>query len=45
MDRLLFGTGGVPHSAKGGTSLAGIERIYELGLGHGDGIRSGRPDE
>ncbi len=33
MERLLFGTGGVPHSAKGGTSMAGIERIFELGLG------------
>ncbi len=30
---LLFGTGGVPHSAREATTVSGIERIYELGLG------------
>jgi len=30
---LLFGTGGVPHSAKSRSTEAGIERIAELGLG------------
>ena len=34
MDRLLFGTGGVPHSARPPKSSAdGIERIAQLGLG------------
>jgi deoxyribonuclease IV len=33
MDKLLFGTGGVPRSTKPPTTLAGIERIAELGLG------------
>lgn len=33
MTRLLFGTGGVPHSAREATTVSGIERIYELGLG------------
>ena len=33
MSGLLFGTGGVPHSASTDTSVAGIERIAELGLG------------
>ena len=33
MDRLLFGTGGVPHSAQSNTTIDGIERIAELGLG------------
>ena len=33
MERLLFGTGGVPHSASTDTTVAGIERIAELGLG------------
>jgi deoxyribonuclease-4 len=32
MGRLLFGTGGVPLSAKARTTQAGIERIAELGL-------------
>lgn len=30
---LLFGTGGIPISAKSRSTEAGIERIYELGLG------------
>jgi deoxyribonuclease-4 len=33
MARLLFGTGGVPHSAANNTTVSGIERIAELGLG------------
>jgi deoxyribonuclease-4 len=33
MAELLFGTGGVPHSARETTTVSGIERIYELGLG------------
>ncbi len=33
MDRLLFGTGGIPHSAKAKSTIGGIERIAELGLG------------
>ena len=33
MAELLFGTGGVPHSAKPKTTASGIERIAELGLG------------
>ena len=33
MHRLLFGTAGVPHSAKGSSTIAGIERVAELGLG------------
>lgn len=33
MDQLLFGTGGVPHSAHTQTALDGIRRIAELGLG------------
>jgi deoxyribonuclease-4 len=33
MAGLLFGTGGTPHSAKSKTSIDGIERIAELGLG------------
>ena len=33
MTELLFGTGGVPHSARQETTVSGIERIYELGLG------------
>ena len=32
MDRLLFGTGGTPHSAKTGSTIDGIKRIAELGL-------------
>jgi len=32
MAELLFGTGGVPHSAKNSSVLSGIERISELGL-------------
>ncbi len=31
--RILFGTGGTPHSAKERDSISGIERIRELGLG------------
>jgi deoxyribonuclease-4 len=30
---LLFGTGGAPHSAKTPSTISGIERIAELGLG------------
>ncbi len=30
---LLFGTGGVPHSDRSSTTIDGIERIAELGLG------------
>ena len=33
MAELLFGTAGVPHSAQQPTTVSGIERIYELGLG------------
>lgn len=33
MAELLFGTGGTPHSAKARSTIAGIERIAELGLG------------
>ena len=33
MTGLLFGTGGTPHSAKTGSSIDGIKRIAELGLG------------
>ena len=33
MDRLLFGTGGTPHSAETATTIDGIRRIAELGLG------------
>ena len=33
MDRLLFGTAGIPHSSKTATTLDGIRRIAELGLG------------
>jgi len=33
MERLLFGTGGVPNSTKGSSTIAGIKRIAELGLG------------
>ena len=33
VNRLLFGTGGTPHSARSRDSLAGIQRIKELGLG------------
>lgn len=33
MAGLLFGTGGVPHSAKSSSTTSGIERIAELGLG------------
>ena len=32
MGRLLFGTAGIPLSARAGTTQAGIERIAELGL-------------
>ncbi len=33
MAELLFGTGGTPHSAKTPSTISGIERIAELGLG------------
>ena len=33
MAGLLFGTGGSPHSAKSASTIDGIERIAELGLG------------
>ncbi len=33
MMELLFGTAGIPHSAKTKTTTSGIERIAELGLG------------
>jgi deoxyribonuclease-4 len=33
MAQLLFGTGGTPHSAKTKTTIDGIKRIAELGLG------------
>jgi len=33
MDRLLFGTAGTPHSAELRSTVGGIERIAELGLG------------
>jgi len=33
MAELLFGTGGVPHSAKQPSTVSGIERTSELGLG------------
>ncbi len=33
MERLLFGTGGVPHSTQSGSTVDGIKRIAELGLG------------
>ncbi|MBI4285397.1 MAG: TIM barrel protein [Chloroflexi bacterium] len=32
MDRLLFGTGGIPNSARMPSTLSGIERVAELGL-------------
>jgi deoxyribonuclease-4 len=33
MDKLLFGTGGSPHSSKTAATIDGIKRIAELGLG------------
>ena len=33
MDRLLFGTAGIPHSTKAKTTPDGIRRVAELGLG------------
>jgi len=33
MDKLLFGTGGTPHSARTPSTIDGIKRIAELGLG------------
>jgi deoxyribonuclease-4 len=33
MRELLFGTAGIPHSVKGSGTVAGIERVKELGLG------------
>ncbi|MBW7996108.1 MAG: TIM barrel protein [Candidatus Glassbacteria bacterium] len=46
MAELLFGTGGVPHSAKDSSVLSGIRRISELGLGNLEvefvhGVRTG----
>jgi deoxyribonuclease-4 len=33
MDKLLFGTGGTPHSSRTPSTIDGIKRIAELGLG------------
>jgi deoxyribonuclease-4 len=33
MDKLLFGTGGTPHSSQTQTTIDGIKRIAQLGLG------------
>jgi deoxyribonuclease-4 len=33
MDKLLFGTGGTPRSSKTSSTIDGIKRIAELGLG------------
>jgi len=33
MEKLLFGTGGTPHSAAKPSTIQGIERLVELGLG------------
>ncbi|MBA7597587.1 endonuclease 4 [subsurface metagenome] len=33
MEKLLFGTGGTPHTAKTASAIDGIKRIAELGLG------------
>ena len=33
MDKLLFGTGGTPHSSRTASTIDGIKRIAELGLG------------
>jgi len=33
MEKLLFGTAGIPHSSKTQTTIDGIKRIAELGLG------------
>ncbi len=33
IQKMLFGTAGVPHSAKARDSISGIERIMQLGLG------------
>jgi len=33
MTRLIFGTGGVPHSSKTNSTIDGIRRVAELGLG------------
>lgn len=33
MERLLFGTAGTPASTIGKSSISGIKRIHELGLG------------
>ena len=33
MTGLLFGTGGIPHSSRTNSTIDGIERIAELGLG------------
>jgi len=33
MEKLLFGTGGTPHSSRTPSTIDGIKRIAELGLG------------
>jgi deoxyribonuclease-4 len=33
MNGLLFGTAGIPHSSRQHSTISGIERIMELGLG------------
>jgi deoxyribonuclease-4 len=33
MDKLLFGTGGTPHSSRTASTIDGIKRIAEMGLG------------
>ncbi|MFH1381787.1 MAG: TIM barrel protein [Chloroflexota bacterium] len=33
MNKLLFGTGGTPHSSRTGSTVDGIKRVAELGLG------------
>lgn len=48
MAELLFGTGGTPHSAGARSTVAGIERIAELGLGCMEiefvqGVKMGEP--
>ena len=47
MEKLLFGTAGVPSSARAPSTQAGIERVAELGLGcmemeFGYGVKMGR---
>jgi len=48
MTELLFGTGGVPHSARNRATVSGIERVAELGLGCMEiefvqGVKMGEP--